>query len=79
MAGGLRGVSFENEDISIADLAHLIKEIIGYKGQLKFNTDKPDGTPRKLLDVSRINNLGWKANTSLREGIEKTYKSYLVT
>ncbi len=61
------------EDISIKDLAFLIKDIIGYTGELRFDTSKPDGTPRKLLDVSKIKKLGWKYTTSLKEGIEKTY------
>jgi GDP-L-fucose synthase len=62
------------KDITIADLARLIKDIIGYDGDLIFNTDKPDGTPRKLMDVSNINQLGWKAAISLEEGIRKTYQ-----
>ena len=62
------------EDISIKDLALLIKEIVGYKGDLVFDTTKPDGTPRKLLDVSKLNGLGWKAKTSLKEGIESVYR-----
>ena len=60
-------------DISIKDLALLIKDIIGYEGILTFNSDKPDGTPRKLMDISRIKNLGWTPSISLREGIESTY------
>jgi len=64
------------EDISIAELAGLIKEIVGYTGDLHYNTEKPDGTPRKLLDVSRMSALGWKARTSLREGITRTYAHY---
>ena len=62
------------EDISIKELAELVKEIAGYKGELKFNTDKPDGTPRKLLDVSKLNALGWKAKIELKEGIQKVYQ-----
>lgn len=62
------------EDISIKELAELIKEITGYGGDLKFNTDKPDGTPRKLLDVSKLHALGWKAKMNLRDGIEKVYQ-----
>ena len=62
------------EDISIKELAELVKEIAGYKGELKFNTDKPDGTPRKLLDVSRLHALGWKAKIELKEGIQKVYQ-----
>jgi GDP-L-fucose synthase len=59
------------EDISIKDLALLVKELVGYAGELKFNTDKPDGTPRKLLDVSKIHGIGWKHKINLREGIQK--------
>ena len=61
------------KDISIDDLAKLIAEIIGFKGNIVHDVTKPDGTPRKLLDVSRINYLGWKYKTELRVGIEKTY------
>jgi len=65
------------EDISINDLAELIAEIVGYDGKIKHDTSKPDGTPRKLLDVSRLNALGWKDSISLRVGIELTYKWYI--
>ncbi len=64
------------EDQTIRDLALLIQECIGYKGELKFNTDKPDGTPRKLLDTSRINNLGWKAKIGLEEGVRRVCNEY---
>jgi len=64
------------EDISISELAALIKEIVAYKGDVIYDASKPDGTPRKLLDVSRIHSLGWKAKTGLREGIAKTYEWY---
>lgn len=64
-------------DISIADLAALIKEIVGYEGDLAFDTTKPDGMMRKLLDVSRLDGLGWQAKVSLREGIERTVEWYL--
>ena len=64
------------EDISIKELAYLIKGIVGYEGQLEFDTSKPDGTPRKLMDVSKLTSLGWKAKIGLREGIEKVYKEY---
>lgn len=63
-------------DITIRDLALLIADVVGYKGDLVLDPTKPDGTPRKLLCVDRINSLGWKAKTSLREGIEKTLKWY---
>jgi len=62
------------EEITIKDLALLIKDIAGYEGEIFFNTAMPDGTPRKLMDSSLINNAGWKATTSLREGIEKVIK-----
>lgn len=65
------------KDIKIKDLASLIKEIIGFDGNISNDLTKPDGTPRKLLDVSKINSLGWYANTSLEEGIKKTYDWYL--
>lgn len=62
------------EDISIRELAELIKQITGYQGELVFNTNKPDGTPRKLLDVSKLQSLGWKAKIGLEEGIRKVYQ-----
>jgi GDP-L-fucose synthase len=61
------------EDISIKDLTLLIKKIVGYEGELKFDSSKPDGTPRKLLDVSRLHALGWKHKITLNEGITKVY------
>ncbi len=64
------------EDIAIKDLALLIKEIVGFEGELTFDTSKPDGTPRKLMDVSRIQALGWKHKIDLRQGIQSVYKSY---
>jgi GDP-L-fucose synthase len=64
-------------DISISDLAILVSKIIGYGGQIEYDTSKPDGTPRKLMDVSRINSLGWKYKTELEEGIKKTYEWFL--
>lgn len=60
-------------DISIKDLALIIKKIVGYNGKLVFNTSKPNGTPRKLMDVSKINQLGWKYKIKLTEGIESVY------
>jgi GDP-L-fucose synthase len=64
-------------DISISDLASLIREVVGFTGHIEFNPDLPDGTPRKLLDVSRINQLGWKATTNLKDGLRATVKWYL--
>lgn len=63
-------------DCSIAQLAHMIADVVGYTGTIVFDTTKPDGTPRKLLDVSKVNALGWKAQTTLREGLEKTIAWY---
>jgi GDP-L-fucose synthase len=65
------------KDISIDGLANLISEIVEYKGIINHDSSKPDGTPRKLLDVSRINALGWKYKTELREGIDRTYNWFL--
>ena len=65
------------KDLTINELAELIAEVIGFKGKIVYDSSKPDGTPRKLLDVTRINNLGWKAKTDLKSGIQKTYKWYL--
>ncbi|MBU8595951.1 GDP-L-fucose synthase [Alkalihalobacillus clausii] len=65
------------EDISIKDLALKIKEVVGFEGELVFNTDKPDGTPRKLVDVTKLTGLGWKASTLLDEGLRKAYNWYL--
>lgn len=65
------------EDITIKDLAYLVKEVVGFKGNIFFNTQMPNGTPRKLLDVSKLTDLGWKYKTTLKEGIEKTYKDYV--
>ena len=64
------------EDISIKNLAELIAEVVGYKNDVDWDTSKPNGTPRKLLDVSKINNLGWKSKIGLREGIQDTYNWY---
>jgi len=62
------------EDITILELAQLIKKIVGYDGKIELNTSKPDGTPRKLLDVSKINCIGWKAKISLEYGIKSVYE-----
>ena len=65
------------KDISIKDLALLIKKVVNYKGDLRFNPDKPDGTPRKLMDISKLHKLGWKHKTELEEGLKLTYQDYL--
>src|SRR3954447_10834125 len=64
------------EDLTIRQLAELVADIVGFDGELVFDTSKPDGTPRKLLDVSRIHALGWRAEIALREGLEQTYAWY---
>jgi GDP-L-fucose synthase len=64
------------EDVSIKELAETIKRIIGFEGSIEWDSSKPDGTPRKLLDVSRLSALGWKAKISLEDGISSTYQWY---
>ncbi len=65
------------KDCSIGELAQTVKNIVGFEGDIVYDTTKPDGTPRKLLDVSRLHRLGWKHKTSLNEGIDIVYKWYL--
>lgn len=65
------------EDVTIKELAELIRDAVGYKGELLWDTEKPDGTPRKLLDVSRLHKLGWKHRIELQRGIKDTYQWYL--
>ncbi|MCB9818890.1 GDP-L-fucose synthase [Candidatus Nomurabacteria bacterium] len=65
------------EDVTIKELAELIRDTVGYKGELVWDTDKPDGTPRKLLDVSKLHSLGWKHKIALPEGVKETYNWYL--
>jgi len=67
------------KDISIKELAHLIKEIVGFGGELYFNTSKPDGTMRKVTDVSKLHSLGWRHSVELEEGIKKLYSWYINT
>jgi GDP-L-fucose synthase len=64
------------EDVSIRELAAMIADIIGFKGTISWDTSKPDGTPRKLLDVSRLRRLGWQPSVSLRQGLELAYGSF---
>jgi GDP-L-fucose synthase len=64
-------------DVTIRELAETVREVVGYRGRLVFDPGKPDGTPRKLQDVSRMTALGWQARVSLREGIERTYRWFL--
>lgn len=65
------------QDISIGELASLIAEVVGWDGRFVFNTDMPDGAPRKLLDVSRLAELGWRAKMELRDGLERTYRWFV--
>jgi GDP-L-fucose synthase len=65
------------KDISISEVADLIKDIVGFKGTIQYDRSKPDGTPRKLLDVSKLESLGWQPKISLREGVEMTYRWYV--
>ncbi|WP_018341403.1 GDP-L-fucose synthase [Cytophaga aurantiaca] len=66
-------------DLSIKELATLIKDVVGFKGELKFDSSKPDGTPRKLMDVSKLEKLGWKYSIGLKEGITSVYKEAFKT
>lgn len=65
------------EDVTIGDVAELVRRTVGFKGELRLDTTKPDGTPRKLLDVGRLNALGWKARTPLADGLKLAYEDYL--
>ncbi len=65
------------QDIAIAELAELVREVVGYQGELRYDPTKPDGTPRKLLDVARLHALGWRARIPLREGVTATYQWFL--
>jgi GDP-L-fucose synthase len=64
-------------EISIRDLAYQIKDVVNYRGEIDFDASKPDGTPRKLLDCSKIHSMGWKHKTKLNDGLEKTYSDFL--
>ncbi|WP_100486940.1 GDP-L-fucose synthase family protein [Sporolactobacillus pectinivorans] len=66
------------KELTIRELAERIKKIIGYTGEIRFDTSKPDGTPRKMIDVSKLNDLGWKATISLDQGLERTYREFLL-
>ncbi|WP_461054110.1 GDP-L-fucose synthase [Spirosoma arcticum] len=65
------------EDVTIRQLAEMVKETVGFDGDIRWNTDKPDGTPRKLMDVSRLHAMGWKHTTELKQGLEQTYQDFL--
>ncbi len=67
------------KDVSIREVAHTIKDLVGFNGKIIFDSTKPDGAPRKLIDTSRLSNMGWKYTTELKEGIKQTYSWYLNT
>ena len=67
------------EDLSIKELAELVKMVVSFNGELSFDLSKPDGTMRKLMDVSRLNKLGWQSSTDLTEGLKKSYADFLMT
>jgi GDP-L-fucose synthase len=64
-------------DLTIRELAEAVKDVVGFGGALEFDADKPDGTPRKLMDVGRLNAMGWTARTALREGLAAAYEDFL--
>ena len=64
------------EDITIAEFARVVAAVVRYRGEISFDTSRPDGTPRKLLDVSRLTKLGWRATTSLHDGLKRAYAAY---
>jgi len=66
------------KDITIQEMAETMKEVVGFEGELTFDKTKPDGAPRKLIDVTRLLNIGWQYATDLRPGLERTYEWYLV-
>jgi GDP-L-fucose synthase len=65
------------KDLTIADLADIVRDVVGFEGEIVYDASKPDGTPRKLVDTSKINGLGWQAKIGLREGVENTYRWFL--
>jgi GDP-L-fucose synthase len=65
------------DELTIAQLAQLVKQVVGYDGDIVFDSSKPDGTPRKLLDCTRLHSLGWKYTTKLAQGIAKAYEDFL--
>jgi len=65
------------EDITIRELAETVKSVVGYEGKIVFDATKPDGTPRKLMDVARLNGMGWRAKTSFAQGMKQAYADFL--
>jgi GDP-L-fucose synthase len=67
------------EDLTIRELAETVKDVVGYQGAIEFDSTKPDGTPRKLMDVGRLNAMGWKASTPMKSGLTVAYQDFLTT
>jgi GDP-L-fucose synthase len=67
------------EDLTIRELAETIGRVVGYRGRIEFDASKPDGTPRKLMDVSRLDALGWRAGVGLEEGLASAYRDFLAS
>jgi GDP-L-fucose synthase len=67
------------EDVSILELAHLVKDVVGFNGDITLDSTKPDGTPRKLMDITRLQQMGWQANIDLKQGLQNTYVDFLKT
>ena len=67
------------DDVSILELAHLVKDVVGFEGNITLDSTKPDGTPRKLMDITRLQQMGWRANIDLKQGLLNTYADYLKT
>ncbi len=65
------------DEVTIGEWAHAVSEAVGYSGELKFDTSKPDGTPRKLMDSERLNSLGWKPQVDLNSGLKKAYADFM--
>ena len=76
IGSGIYNIGY-GEDVTIRELSETVMDVVGFTGQIVFDNSKPDGTPRKLLDISRMRQLGWQAKTPLREGIAKAYADYL--
>ena len=68
---------WNDKELSIIEFAHLVARVVGFEGEISFDKSKPDGTPRKIMDSSKINGLGWKASIGLEEGLRLTYEWYL--
>jgi GDP-L-fucose synthase len=67
-----------NHDLTIRELAETVKDVVGYHGMIEFDATKPDGNPRKLMDVGRLNAMGWRASTSMQHGLAIAYQDFIV-